>query len=124
MFLQGDFINIEFFKGKKIFITGHTGFKGSWLCKLLVNVGAIVRGYSLSNENSLFSLLKLDDVVDSVYGDIRDYDKLKTSILEFQPEIIIHMAVQAIVSNAENNPDEAFDINVNGIKRNLIKIVF
>lgn len=66
-------MNIEFFKGKKIFITGHTGFKGSWLCKLLVNVGAIVRGYSLSIENSLFSLLKLDDVVDSVYGDIRDY---------------------------------------------------
>lgn len=115
-------MNIEFFRGKKIFITGHNGFKGSWLCKLLVNVGAIVRGYSLANENSLFSLFKLDDCVDSIYGDIRDYDKLKTSILEFQPEIIIHMAAQAIVSNAENHPDEAIDINVNGIK-NLLDII-
>lgn len=115
-------MNIEFFRGKKIFITGHNGFKGSWLCKLLVNVGAIVRGYSLGNENSLFSLFKLDDCVDSIYGDIRDYGKLKTSILEFQPEIIIHMAAQAIVSNAENHPDEAIDINVNGIK-NLLDII-
>ena len=94
-------MDIEFFKGKKIFITGHTGFKGSWLCKLLVGVGAIVRGYSLSSEKSLFNLFKLDDCVDSIYGDVRDYDKLKISILEFQPEIIIHMAAQAI-EKAEN----------------------
>ena len=115
-------MDIEFFKGKKIFITGHTGFKGSWLCKLLVGVGAIVRGYSLSSEKSLFNLFKLDDCVDSIYGDVRDYDKLKTSILEFQPEIIIHMAAQAIVSSAEKNPDLAFDINVNGLK-NLLDII-
>lgn len=115
-------MNIDFFKGKKIFITGHTGFKGSWLCKLLVSVGAIVRGYSINNEKSLFSLLELDNLVDSIYGDIRDYDKLKMSILEFQPEIVIHMAAQAIVSEAENNPDDTFDVNVNGIK-NLLDII-
>ena len=115
-------MDINFFKDKRIFITGHTGFKGSWLCKLLVGVGAKVRGYSLSNDNSLFSRLELDDLVDSIYGDIRDYNFLKKSILDFKPDIVIHMAAQAIVSIAEADPEETFDINVNGI-RNLLDII-
>ena len=72
-------LDLEFYRGKKILVTGHTGFKGTWLCKMLVNAGAIVIGYSLEapTEPNLFSLSKIENNITSIIGDIRDFNKFK-----------------------------------------------
>ena len=90
---------MEFYRGKKVFITGHTGFKGSWLCRLLVNTGADVTGYALRppTDPALFEIAKLDKQMHSVIGDIRDYALLKKIFDEAKPEIVIHLAAQPIV---------------------------
>ena len=71
--------DLEFYKNKRVFVTGHTGFKGTWLCKMLVNAGAEVTGYSLAppTEPSLFKIAQIEDAINSVTGDIRDYKHLK-----------------------------------------------
>ena len=91
---------LDFYKGKKVFITGHTGFKGSWLCKLLANAGADVTGYSLNppTSPSLFEIANIESDVKSVIGDIRDFDSLKKAFDEAQPEIVLHLAAQPIAT--------------------------
>ena len=109
-------LDINFYKGKKVLITGHTGFKGSWLSKILINAGAIVYGYSLSapTNPNLFSLSKIESKMTSVIGDIRDYDKLKKCFDEFQPEIVMHLAAQPIVRDSYKDPKYTYEVNVLG----------
>lgn len=109
-------IDTNFYKGKKVLITGHTGFKGSWMSRLLINAGAKVTGYSLNppTEPALFSLCHLDDKMDSVIGDIRDLEKLKEVFARVQPEIVIHMAAQPIVRDSYKEPVYTYDVNVMG----------
>ena len=108
--------DINFYKGKKVFITGHTGFKGSWLCKILTNVGAEVTGYSLNppTSPSLFEIAKIDDDIHSVIGDIRYLDSLKSVFDEAQPEIVLHLAAQPIVRDSYNDPRYTYETNVMG----------
>ena len=98
--------DMNFYKGKKVFVTGHTGFKGSWLCKMLTNAGAIVTGYSLNppTEPSLFEIAKIEQDITSVIGDIRDYAALKMAFDEAQPEIVLHLAAQPIVRDSYKDP--------------------
>ena len=109
-------MNIDFFKGKKVFITGHTGFKGSWMCKLLLNVGADISGYALNppTDPALFDICMLSNEMNSIIGDIRDLEHLQNVISEIQPEIVIHMAAQPIVRNSYNNPVYTYETNVMG----------
>ena len=107
---------INFYKGKTILITGHTGFKGSWLSKMLIMFGANVVGYSLEpqTEPSLFSILGLPDDMTSIIGDIRDYDKLKSVFDSFKPDIVFHLAAQPIVRESYRYPKYTYDVNVLG----------
>lgn len=109
-------MNLEFFKGKKIFLTGHTGFKGSWITKILIDAGAVVTGYSLepNTEPNLFSLCEFDGRLNSVVGDIRDLDILKRVFFESDPEIVIHLAAQPLVRDSYENPHYTYETNVMG----------
>lgn len=109
-------INLEFYKGKKVLITGHTGFKGTWLCKILHNVGAIVTGYSLVSptEPNLFTLCGIEKGIKSVIGDIRDLNKLMDTFKEVQPEIVFHLAAQPIVRDSYKDPLYTYETNVMG----------
>jgi CDP-glucose 4,6-dehydratase len=106
----------NFWKDKKVFITGHTGFKGSWLCIMLVSMGAKVTGYALNppTEPSLFKDGCLDQITNSIIGDIRDKDKLKISLFESKPDILIHMAAQPLVRYSYHKPVETYETNVMG----------
>ena len=107
---------LEHYKNKKVLITGHTGFKGSWMCEVLLEAGADVTGYALAptGPRSLFQMLSLDKYVRSVEGDIRNLDLLKTVFKENRPEIVIHMAAQPIVRESYRNPVYTYDVNVMG----------
>lgn len=108
-------VNLDFYNGKKVFITGHTGFKGTWLCKILIESGAIVKGYALKPEkNSLYSRINLNDRMESVYGDIRDFEKLEYEFNKFSPEIVIHMSAQPIVRKSYEFPRYTYETNVMG----------
>ena len=89
-------LDLEFYRGKKVLVTGHTGFKGSWLCKILANAGAIVTGYSLNppTSPSLFEIANIEQDIHSVIGDIRDYKSLKAAFDKAQPEIVLHLAAE------------------------------
>lgn len=106
----------EFYKGKKVFITGHTGFKGSWLCRILANAGAAVTGYALEppTDPALFKIVQVDKDICSVIGDIRDYQTLKKAFDEARPEIVLHLAAQPIVRESYNNPVYTYETNVMG----------
>ena len=108
--------DISFYKGKRVIVTGHTGFKGSWLCKLLSNVGANVSGYSLESPTnpSLFNIAGIAQDVYSVIGDIRDYKALKEAFDAVQPEIVLHLAAQPIVRDSYKNPVYTYETNVMG----------
>jgi CDP-glucose 4,6-dehydratase len=107
-------INSSFWKSKRVFVTGHTGFKGSWLCKILKSLGADVTGYALApdTEPSLFDICK--PKVFSVIDDIRDYEKLSGIFKKAAPEIVIHMAAQPLVLDSYKNPRYTYDVNVMG----------
>lgn len=109
-------LELSFFKGKKVLVTGHTGFKGTWLCRILVNAGADVTGYSLqpSTNPNLYSLADLDDKMNSIIGDIRDFGHLKSVFEEFQPEIVMHLAAQPIVRDSYKDPRYTYETNVMG----------
>lgn len=107
---------LDFYIGKKVLITGHTGFKGSWICKILVNAGAEVTGYSLeapTNPN-LFSIAGIEDKINSVIGDIRDREHLMQVFKEVQPEIVLHLAAQPIVRESYKDPVYTYETNVMG----------
>lgn len=108
--------DISFYSGKKVFVTGHTGFKGSWLCRLLTNAGADVTGYALMppTEPSLFELAEIAGDIRSVTGDIRDYGALKKAFDEAKPEIVLHLAAQPIVRESYRNPAYTYETNVMG----------
>lgn len=109
-------MDITFYKDKKILITGHTGFKGAWMCKLLTMAGAKVTGYALEAPTtpSLFEICRLSEKMDSVIGDIRDLEHLKRVFEEVQPEIVIHMAAQPLVRESYQNPVYTYETNVMG----------
>ncbi len=106
----------KIYKNRRIFITGHTGFKGSWLCLLLNQLGADVYGYALEPPTipSLFKEAKVDEWINSYIGDVRDYDKLSKVMSKVQPEIVIHMAAQPLVRESYKIPVETYAINVMG----------
>ena len=109
-------VDLSFYKNKRVLITGHTGFKGSWMCMVLLKAGAKVTGYALDapTKPSLFELCQLDKKMDSVYGDIRDLQHLKQVFERTQPEIVIHMAAQPIVRTSYQEPVYTYDVNVMG----------
>lgn len=108
--------DINFYNGKKAFVTGHTGFKGSWLCKMLVNAGAEVTGYSLNppTSPSLFEIAGLENDIHSIIGDIRDLNVLKQAFEEANPEIVLHLAAQPIVRDSYKDPVYTYETNVMG----------
>ncbi len=109
-------MNPNFWNQKKVLITGHTGFKGSWLSLWLQELGANVLGYSNSipTKPSLFKTADIESNMKSIIGDVRDLDTLKNKISDFKPEIIFHMAAQSLVQDSYNNPLETFSTNVMG----------
>lgn len=106
----------DFYRNKKILITGHTGFKGSWMCKLLTDIGADVTGYALEppTNPSLFEMCGLSSKMNSVIGDVRDLPHLKKVFDEVKPEIVIHMAAQPIVRDSYKAPVYTYEVNVMG----------
>lgn len=109
-------MDISFYKDKKVLITGHTGFKGSWMCEVLTNAGAKVTGYALEPPTApaLFDLCHMRDRMDSRVGDIRDLSHLQKVFDETNPEIVIHMAAQPIVRDSYRNPVYTYEVNVMG----------
>lgn len=109
-------IDLGFWENKKVFITGHTGFKGTWLCKMLLNFGAEVTGYSLEapTNPSLYGLTDVNNRIDSVIGDIRDFEKISETFRRVQPEIVFHLAAQPIVRDSYKDPRYTYDTNVMG----------
>ena len=106
----------DFYSGKKILITGHTGFKGSWMCFLLNKMEADIYGYALEppTKPSLYKLISIGKICESTIADIRNYEKLKQKIESIKPEIVIHMAAQSLVRESYNNPKETYEVNVIG----------
>ena len=113
-----------FYKNKKVLVTGHTGFKGSWMCRLLLNMGADVTGYSTCTERepSLFKLADLSRHIRSIRGDIRDLERLRSVFEEVHPEVVIHMAAQPIVRTSYEQPHYTYETNVMGTV-NLLECV-
>lgn len=109
-------LDLNFYKGKRVLVTGHTGFKGSWLCKILINAGAIVTGYSLepTTTPNLFSMLNLESKMQSIIGDVRNLECLKKVFDDVKPEIVMHLAAQPIVRDSYKNPVYTYETNVMG----------
>ena len=109
-------MDLSFYKNKVVLITGHTGFKGSWLCKILINSGAKVVGYSLEapTKPNLFQLSKVENQMVSIIGDIRDYEHLKKVFDRYQPELVFHLAAQPIVRESYIDPRYTYETNVIG----------
>lgn len=108
--------DLSFYKGKRVFITGHTGFKGSWLTAILVKAGAEVTGYSLTppTDPNLFSISGVESKINSVIGDVRDFDAMKKAFDECDPEIVFHLAAQPIVITSYEQPKYTYETNVMG----------
>lgn len=106
----------KFFKKKKIFITGHTGFKGSWLTETLISFGSIVKGYSLNDSKKKYykKIVNINKVY-NIYGDVTDYKKLKKEIQNFKPNIIFHLAAQPLVIQGYKDPYKTFKSNCLGV---------
>ena len=109
-------MGLEFYKDKTVLVTGHTGFKGTWLCRILINAGAKVIGYSLPSptDPNLFSLAQIEDKMVSVIGDVRDFPHLLSVFKEYRPEIVLHLAAQPIVRDSYKEPRYTYETNVMG----------
>lgn len=109
-------MKLDFYKGKRVFITGHTGFKGSWMCRMLLKAGAEVTGYALEppTDPALFDILGLKKDIHSVIGDVRDLDSLSAALHAAKPEIVLHLAAQPIVRESYKHPVETYQTNVMG----------
>ncbi len=105
-----------FYKGKRVLVTGHTGFKGSWLCRILLDFGAEVHGYALEapTEPALFEIAGLKKEMHSVIGDIRDLETLTKTVQEVRPDVILHLAAQPIVRTSYQDPVGTYESNVMG----------
>ncbi len=114
----------QMFRNKRVFITGHTGFKGSWLCLWLHTLGAEVTGYALDppTDPSLFKLCRVHELITSITGDVRDLKSLTSAIKNASPEIVIHLAAQPIVRESYSNPVDTYAVNVMGTV-NLLEAV-
>ena len=106
----------DFFTGRRIFLTGHTGFKGAWLSLWLHRLGAQVTGYALAppTDPSLYELARVGELVTSVIADVRDLERLKSEMATAAPEIVIHMAAQPLVRDSYKIPVETYATNVMG----------
>lgn len=113
-------VSIEYlrsiYKGKHVFVTGHTGFKGAWLIQILHEAGAVVKGYSLEPEtpHDLYLKAECDSLCDSVIGDIRDLGKLHREIVSFRPDFVFHLAAQSLVRKSYEQPVHTWEVNVTG----------
>ena len=107
---------LDFYRGKRVLVTGHTGFKGTWLCAILLQAGAQVTGYALEppTDPSVFALADMEKRINSVIGDIRDLARLRQTFEECRPEIVIHMAAQPIVRESYKDPVYTYETNVMG----------
>ncbi len=116
--------DLSFYKGKRVFLTGHTGFKGTWLSRILVNSGAIVTGYSLEppTQPNLFELADLEGKMTSVIADVRDYAAMLEAFRSAKPEIVFHLAAQPIVLTSYEQPQYTYETNVMGTV-NLLECV-
>ncbi len=117
-------VKTSFWTGKKVFVTGHTGFKGGWLVQTLKVLGADIKGYSLepSTKPCFFEAANVETGIISEIGDIRDIEKLSKSVAEFKPEVIFHLAAQPLVRYSYENPKETYEVNVIGTL-NLLEAV-
>ena len=117
-------LDMSFYRGKRVLVTGHTGFKGTWLCRMLTGAGAIVTGYSLEppTDPSLFALAELEGRMTSVIGDVRDLDRMQQVFVQAQPEIVLHLAAQPIVRDSYKDPHYTYETNVMGTV-NLLECV-
>lgn len=108
--------NLSFYKGKRILVTGHTGFKGTWLCRMLTLAGAKVTGYALEPPTSpnIFHIIGMEEMMEHVIGDIRDLDSLLRVFKRVQPEIVFHLAAQPIVRDSYKDPVYTYETNVMG----------
>ena len=106
----------SFWQGKKVFLTGHTGFKGSWLSFWLINLGAQVRGLSQppTTDDALFEQLDLGSQLNHLLGDIRDRDLVKETLVDWQPDVVFHLAAQPLVRRSYIEPVETWNTNVIG----------
>ncbi|MBP5210061.1 MAG: CDP-glucose 4,6-dehydratase, partial [Clostridia bacterium] len=116
--------DLSFFKGKRVFVTGHTGFKGTWLCRILARAGAVVTGYALTppTSPSLYELTDTAEHIRSIIGDVRDADALSRAFAEARPEIVFHLAAQPIVRDSYKEPRYTYETNVMGTV-NLLECV-
>lgn len=107
---------LTFYKGKKVLVTGHTGFKGTWLCRILTLAGAEVTGYALDppTDPNMFTIIGLEDRMESITGDVRDLERMKQVFAQTQPEIVFHLAAQPIVRDSYKDPVYTYETNVMG----------
>ncbi len=112
----------KFYKNKKIFITGHTGFKGSWLSSILIEFGSKVMGYSIKdNRTKFFKSICYDNKITNIYADILNYKHLEKKLIKFNPDIIFHLAAQSLVSDSYTSPIKTIKTNINGTQ-NILEI--
>lgn len=109
-------MGLSFYKGKRVLVTGHTGFKGAWMCRVLVDAGAILTGYSLEapTQPNLFALAGVEDNMTSIIGDVRDLAHLMEVFDQTQPELVLHLAAQPIVRTSYEQPVYTYETNVMG----------
>ncbi len=114
--LTGGTVDKEFWNGRSVLVTGHTGFKGAWLTAWLLSMGARVTGYSdrVPTEPSLFSLIGLGDHINDIRGDVRDIDALESAIRDEHPDVVLHLAAQSLVRASYLRPVDTYSINVLG----------
>ena len=110
-------VDRDFWNGRRVFLTGHTGFKGSWLALWLESLGAHVTGYgraAIRNPYSLYELARVDDGIETVEGDVRDATALEAAVRGSRADVVMHLAAQPIVRRAYRDPTETFAVNVTG----------